>query len=67
MQKDPIAMYLADIYTVYANLTGIPGISVPLFQHSNEMPFGVQVLTNKHDEVTLLELSNLLLKNYKRY
>jgi aspartyl-tRNA(Asn)/glutamyl-tRNA(Gln) amidotransferase subunit A len=67
MQKDPIAMYLADIYTVYANLTGIPGISVPLFQHSNKMPFGVQVLTNKHDEVTLLELSNLLLKNYKRY
>ena len=66
MQKDPIAMYLADIYTVYANLTGIPGISVPLFQHSNGMPFGVQVLTNKHDEVTLLQLSDLLLKNYKR-
>jgi aspartyl-tRNA(Asn)/glutamyl-tRNA(Gln) amidotransferase subunit A len=67
MQKDPIAMYLADIYTVYANLTGIPGISVPLFQHSNGMPFGVQVLTNKDDEVTLLNLSNLLLKNYKCY
>jgi len=67
MQKDPIAMYLADIYTVYANLTGIPGISLPLFHHSNGMPFGVQVLTNKDDEVTLLNLSNLLLKNYKRY
>jgi aspartyl-tRNA(Asn)/glutamyl-tRNA(Gln) amidotransferase subunit A len=67
MQKDPIAMYLADIYTVYANLTGIPGISLPLFHHSNGMPFGVQVLTNKDDEVTLLNLSNLLLKNYKCY
>lgn len=67
MQKDPIAMYLADIYTVYANLTGIPGISLPLFQHSNGMPFGVQVVTNKHDEVTLLQLSDLLLKNYKLY
>ncbi|HXR84453.1 MAG TPA: Asp-tRNA(Asn)/Glu-tRNA(Gln) amidotransferase subunit GatA [Hanamia sp.] len=67
MQKDPIAMYLADIYTVYANLTGIPGISLPLFQHSNGMPFGVQVLTNKHDEVTLLNLADLLLKNYKLY
>ena len=67
MQKDPIAMYLADIYTVYANLTGIPGISVPLFQHSNGMPFGVQVLSNKRDEVTLLQLSDLLLKHYKRY
>ena len=67
MQKDPIAAYLADIYTVYANLTGIPGISLPLFQHSNGMPFGVQVLTNKDNELTLLELSKMLLKNYKRY
>lgn len=67
MKKDPIAAYLADIYTVFANLTGIPGISLPLFRHSNGMPFGVQVLTNKHNEVTLLQLSDLLLKNYKRY
>ncbi len=67
MNKDPIAAYLADIYTVFANLTGIPGISLPLFRHSNGMPFGVQVLTNKHNEVTLLEFSDLLLKNYKRY
>ena len=67
MQKDPIAMYLADIYTVYANLTGIPGISIPLFKHSNGMPFGIQVLTNKHNELTLLELSDMVLKDYKCY
>jgi len=67
MQKDPIAVYLADIYTVYANLTGIPGISIPLFKHSNGMPFGAQVLTNKHNELTLLELSEMLLKDYKQY
>jgi len=67
MDNDPIAMYLADIYTVYANLTGIPGISLPLFKHSNNMPFGVQLLTNKYNELTLLELSEMLLKNYKRY
>ncbi|MEO6838713.1 MAG: Asp-tRNA(Asn)/Glu-tRNA(Gln) amidotransferase subunit GatA [Ginsengibacter sp.] len=67
MKNDPIAMYLADIYTVYANLTGIPGISLPLFKHSNGMPFGIQVLTNKHSDLTLLEFSDLLLKNYKRY
>lgn len=64
MEKDPISMYLADIFTVYANLTGIPGISLPLFKHSNGMPFGLQVLTGKFNEVTLLELSKLLLKNY---
>jgi aspartyl-tRNA(Asn)/glutamyl-tRNA(Gln) amidotransferase subunit A len=67
MEKDPIAMYLADIYTVYANLTGIPGISLPLFKHSNGLPFGVQVLTNRGNELTLLEFSETLLKNYKRY
>ena len=67
MQKDPIAMYLADIYTVYANLTGIPGISLPLFRHSNGMPFGAQLLTDKYNELTLMELSDTLMKNYKRY
>jgi len=62
---DPIAMYLADIYTVFANLTGLPAISIPLFKHSNGMPFGLQVLTNKLQEETLLQLSNALLKKYK--
>ena len=62
MEKDPIATYLADIFTVYANLTGIPGISLPLFKHSNGMPFGAQLLANKYDEVTLLELSTRALK-----
>lgn len=64
LEKDPISMYLADIFTVYANLTGIPGISLPLFKHSNGMPFGAQILTNKHNELTLLELSDMLLNKY---
>ena len=65
ISDDPIAMYLADIYTVFANLTGLPAISIPLFKHSNGMPFGLQVLTNKLQEETLLQLSNSLLKKYK--
>jgi aspartyl-tRNA(Asn)/glutamyl-tRNA(Gln) amidotransferase subunit A len=63
-EKDPIAMYLADIYTVMANLVAVPGISLPLFSHSNNMPFGVQVMTNKEDEVTLLKISEELMNNY---
>ncbi len=59
---DPIAMYLADIFTVFANLTGIPGISVPLFKHSNGMPFGIQVMTKKSDELTLLKLADQFIK-----
>ena len=58
---DPIAMYLADIYTVMANLAGIPAISIPLFIHSNGMPFGLQLMTNKFNEVSLLQVSDLLL------
>jgi aspartyl-tRNA(Asn)/glutamyl-tRNA(Gln) amidotransferase subunit A len=64
---DPIAMYLADIYTVMANLVGIPAISLPLFRHSNGMPFGLQVMTNRFNEVSLLPLSDLLMKEYKEY
>ena len=60
--SDPVAMYLADIFTVFANLTGIPGISVPLFKHSNGMPFGLQVMTKKTDELTLLQLADYLIK-----
>lgn len=58
---DPIAMYLADIYTVMANLAGIPAISIPLFIHSNGMPFGLQLMANKFNEVSLLQVSHLLL------
>ncbi len=60
--SDPIAMYLADIFTVFANLAGIPGISVPLFKHSNGMPFGLQVMTKKEDELTLLQIAGYLMK-----
>ncbi|OSZ80762.1 aspartyl/glutamyl-tRNA amidotransferase subunit A [Chitinophagaceae bacterium IBVUCB2] len=58
---DPIAMYLADIYTVMANLVGIPAISLPLFSHSNGMPFGLQVMANAFDEVSLLQVSDTLM------
>ena len=65
--NDPVAMYLADIFTVFANLTGIPGVSLPLFKHSNGMPFGIQVMTKKTDELTLLQVSDWLMKNHKMY
>ncbi|MBE7173647.1 MAG: Asp-tRNA(Asn)/Glu-tRNA(Gln) amidotransferase subunit GatA [Williamsia sp.] len=58
---DPLAMYLADIYTVYANLVGIPAISLPLFRHSNGMPYGLQIMTKRFSELYLLHLSNQLM------
>lgn len=62
---DPTAVYLADIYTVFANLTGLPGIALPLYKHSNGLPFGLQVLTKAADELTLLQFSTLLMNSYR--
>lgn len=59
--KDPVEMFLADIYTVYANLVGIPGISLPLFRHQNNMPFSLQLLAPRDSEVSLLCVSQNLL------
>jgi aspartyl-tRNA(Asn)/glutamyl-tRNA(Gln) amidotransferase subunit A len=63
--NDPIAMYLADIYTVMANLVGIPAISIPLFRHSNGMPFGLQLMSRRFNELPLLRLSNMLMQGYR--
>lgn len=60
--NDPVAMYLADIYTVMANLVGCPAISLPLFRHSNNMPFGLQVMASRFDEVSLLQVSECLMR-----
>ncbi len=60
--EDPIAMYLADIFTVMANLVACPAISLPLYKHSNKMPFGLQVMANRFQELSLLQVSDLLMK-----
>jgi len=59
--NDAIEMFLGDLYTVYANLAGIPGISLPLFKHSNGMPFGLQAMCDKLDETSLLQFAHQLL------
>ena len=62
---DSVAMFLADIYTVYANLVGIPAISIPLYKHSNGLPFGLQVMCAPYEEVTLLQLSTAIQKSHE--
>lgn len=58
---DPIKMYLEDIFTVQAPLTGLPAISLPMGQHSNGLPFGVQVMAPKFEESKLFAFSNYLM------
>ena len=52
---DPLKMYLAEIYTVSANLAGIPGLSVPC-GFSNGLPVGLQILGKYFDEETILRV-----------
>jgi aspartyl-tRNA(Asn)/glutamyl-tRNA(Gln) amidotransferase subunit A len=54
---DPLAMYLADIYTVTADLAGIPGISVPCGQTKEKLPIGLQILARHFDESTMLRVA----------
>lgn len=49
---DPIKMYLEDIYTVFANLVGIPAISVPMGEKDG-LPFGIQVMANQFEEAQM--------------
>ncbi len=60
--KDPIQMYLQDIFTVHANLTGNPAISLPLGNHSNGLPFGIQVMGKNFEEKNLFNFAAYLEK-----
>lgn len=57
---DPLQMYLNDIYTVSANLAGIPGICVPAGTDSKGLPIGVQLLGKQFDESTILNVADFL-------
>ncbi|MDF1673435.1 MAG: Asp-tRNA(Asn)/Glu-tRNA(Gln) amidotransferase subunit GatA [Vicingaceae bacterium] len=61
--NDQIKMYLEDIYTAQAPLAGIPAISLPLGQHSNGLPFGIQVMAKSFGEQDLLAFSKYLMDN----
>ena len=62
---DPVAMFLSDIFTVHANLAGVPAISLPVGQHSCGLPFGIQLMTRAFQETELFRFSDRLMKgNY---
>jgi aspartyl-tRNA(Asn)/glutamyl-tRNA(Gln) amidotransferase subunit A len=55
---DPLSMYLADIFTVTADLAGIPGISVPCGRTKENLPIGLQILGRHFDEATILRVAH---------
>ena len=56
--NDPLAMYLSDIFTITANLVGIPGISLPCGRTPDGMPVGIQLLGKHYDEQVVLNAAH---------
>ena len=56
--EDPLAMYLADVFTVSANLAGLPAISVPCGFTASRLPIGLQLTGRRFDESTLLRIAD---------
>ena len=60
--NDPIQMYLQDIFTVHANIVGVPAISLPMGNHSSNLPIGLQLMSNTFKEDLLYSASQYILK-----
>lgn len=61
-KEDKLAMYMGDIFTVFANLTGVPAASLPVFKHSSNLSFGLQVLSSPQNEVSLQRFTHQLMQ-----
>lgn len=59
--NDPIQMYLVDIFTVTANLAGIPAISIPIGKSTNGLPIGLQLMSKQFSEDTLFKAGKALI------
>ena len=57
--SDPLSMYLSDIYTISANLAGIPGISLPCGLTSSGLPVGLQLQAAPFEEEKLLRIARM--------
>ena len=59
-QDDPVTMYLNDVFTVTANLAGLPGLSVPAGLDAQGLPLGLQVIGKPFDEETVFAVGTAL-------
>lgn len=65
--NDPVTMYLEDIFTVIANISSIPAISVPYSKGKNNLPLGIQVLSKKLNEKIIYQIANLIESDFGGY
>lgn len=59
---DPLQMYLSDIYTTSANLAGVPGMNIPIGKNSDNLPIGLQILSQQFDEEKIFNLAAYISK-----
>ena len=64
-KEDPIAMYFSDIFTVTANLAGLPALTIPVGLTKKNLPLGIQIMANFFQESRIFELAFLLEKKVK--
>ena len=60
--SNPLEMYLADLYSVQANVAGVPGISIPCGKDDDGMPIGLQVIADDFEEEKLFMFSDMLMQ-----
>ena len=61
--EDPIQMYLADIFSVQANVVGMPAISIPCGKDNENMPIGLQIMADFFEEEKLMSFAGYLMQN----
>lgn len=63
--KDPVSMYLEDMFTVIANISRLPAISIPYSRGENGLPLGLQILSRQLDEGKMYRVADFVERNYK--
>ena len=62
-KQNPLAMYLSDLYTAMANLSGVPALSLPCGVDSEGLPIGIQIMGNHFHEELILQVAHVLEQN----
>ncbi|MDF1696582.1 MAG: Asp-tRNA(Asn)/Glu-tRNA(Gln) amidotransferase subunit GatA [Saprospiraceae bacterium] len=66
LADDPVEVYLSDVFTVLANLTGLPSINIPAGTNTDGIPLGIQIISKKYSENKLLSFSKRLYYSQKK-
>ena len=59
-KSDPLSMYLEDVFTVTANIAGVPAVSIPMGEQVDGLPAGIQIITSHFEEARMFEIAGAL-------